>query len=362
MQRVLITGSNGLIGSEAAAFFDARGWKVHGIDNNMRRQFFGPDGDTTWNLRRLKRITRRFEHHDLDIRDREPLLLLVREIRPDLVIHCAAQPSHDLAKDRPFDDFEVNAVGTLNLLEAARRYCADSPFIFMSTNKVYGDAPNERPLVELATRYDYANPEDYEGIDETCRIDATLHSLFGSSKLAADILVQEYGRYFGMPTVCFRGGCLTGPNHSGVELHGFLAYLARAVREERTYRIYGYKGKQVRDNIHAFDVCQAFLAFYQNPRCAAVYNLGGGRANSVSVLEAIARFEELLGKRLRVEYVPQHRVGDHICYISNLRRFKTDYPGWEITRGLDDIFAELAYGPRRRHRDDELAQRSSSVA
>ncbi len=212
----------------------------------------------------------------------------------------------------------------------------------MSTNKVYGDAPNEIPLVELATRWDYARPEDYDGIREDCRVDACLHSLFGASKLAADVLVQEYGRYFGMPTVCFRCGCLTGPNHSGAELHGFLAYLARATREGRPYRIYGYRGKQVRDNIHAYDVCTAFLAFYERPRVAAVYNLGGGRANSVSMIEAIARFEELIGKKLRVEYIEQPRVGDHICYISDLGRLRADYPGWEITRSLDDIFREIA--------------------
>lgn len=228
------------------------------------------------------------------------------------------------------------------MLEAARRHYPEAPFIFMSTNKVYGDAPNEKALVELPTRWDYADPADYEGINESCRTDATLHSLFGASKLAADVMVQEYGRYFGMPTVCFRGGCLTGPNHSGAELHGFLAYLARAVKEGRTYRIYGYKGKQVRDNIHSYDVCTACLAFYESPRVAAVYNLGGGRANSVSVLEAIARFEEFIGKTLKVDYVDENRVGDHICYISDLRRLKTDYPRWEITRSLDDIFRELA--------------------
>jgi CDP-paratose 2-epimerase len=342
MKRVLITGSSGLIGSEAVTFFDERGWEVHGVDNNIRRDFFGPDGDTTWNLERLRRVTRHFTHYNLDIRNREGILDLVKTLRPDLIIHCAAQPSHDLAKDRPFDDFEINAVGTLNLLEATRRYCAESPFIFMSTNKVYGDAPNEKPLVELETRYDYADPNDYEGIDETCRIDASLHSLFGASKLAADILVQEYGRYFNIPTVCFRAGCLTGPNHSGAELHGFLAYLARAVKEGRTYRIYGYKGKQVRDNLHSYDVCTAFLAFYENPRVAAVYNLGGGRANSVSVIEAISLFEERVGKKLKVEYVEKNRIGDHICYITNMRRFKTDYPNWEITRSLDDIIQELA--------------------
>ncbi|MBI1892855.1 MAG: NAD-dependent epimerase/dehydratase family protein [Candidatus Rokubacteria bacterium] len=342
MKRVLITGSSGLIGSEAVTFFDTRGWEVHGVDNNMRRDFFGPDGDTTWNLERLKKATRRFTHHDLDIRDRPAVLDLVRRERPHLFIHCAAQPSHDLAKDRPFDDFEVNALGTLNLLEATRRYCAESPFVFMSTNKVYGDAPNELPLVELETRYDYADPAHHGGIDETCRVDACLHSLFGASKLAADVMVQEYGRYFGMPAVCFRGGCLTGPNHSGAELHGFLAYLARAVRDGRTYRVYGYKGKQVRDNIHSYDVCTAILAFYEHPRVAAVYNLGGARTNSVSVIEAIARFEELLGKRLKVDYVEAPRVGDHICYITSLQRFMTDYPEWGVTRSLEDIFRELA--------------------
>ncbi len=342
MRRVLITGSSGLIGSEAAVFFEQRGWEVDGIDNNMRRSFFGPDGDTLWNLERLRRETRRFTHHDLDIRDREAILPLMKAHRPDLIIHCAAQPSHDLAKDRPFDDFEVNAVGTLNLLEGARRYCPDAPFIFMSTNKVYGDAPNEKPVVELPTRWEYADPADAEGIDESCRVDASLHSLFGASKLAADVMVQEYGRYFNMPTMCFRAGCLTGPNHSGAELHGFLAYLAKVVKEERLYRIYGYKGKQVRDNCHSYDVCTAFLAFYEHPRRAAVYNLGGGRVNSVSVLEAIAVFEDLIGQRLNVEYVAEPRVGDHICYISDLRRLRTDYPQWEVTRSLDDIFRELA--------------------
>ena len=342
MRKVLITGSSGLIGSEAVAFFDQRGWEVFGVDNNMRADFFGSDGDTTWNLKRLMQITKHFTHHDLDIRNRLALLELVRQQRPDLIIHCAAQPSHDLAKDRPFDDFEVNAVGTLNLLEAARQYCTDSPFIFLSTNKVYGDAPNELPLVELATRYDYADFKQREGIDETCRLDACLHSLFGASKLAADVMVQEYGRYFGMPTVCFRGGCMTGPNHSGVELHGFLAYLARACLEGRIYRVFGYKGKQVRDNIHSYDVCSAFLAFYEKPKPAKVYNLGGCRANSISVMEAISRFEELTGNKLKVEYIEQPRLGDHICYISNMARFMTDYPHWEITHSLEDILSELA--------------------
>lgn len=345
-RRVLITGSSGLIGSEAVTYFDRRGWEVHGIDNNMRRDFFGPDGDTTWNLARLRGTTRRFEHHHLDIRDRNAILHLIAEQRPALIIHCAAQPSHDLAKERPFDDFDINAVGTLNLLEATRQFCAESPFIFMSTNKVYGDAPNERALVELETRWDYANAEDYQGIDESCRVDSCLHSLFGASKLAADVLVQEYGRYFTMLTVCLRGGCLTGPNHSGAELHGFLAYLARATREGRTYQIYGYKGKQVRDNIHAHDVCTFFEAFFQQPRVAAVYNLGGGRANSVSIIEAIRRFEALIGKQLAVAYVEQNRVGDHICYISDLRRIQADYPEWRQEYTLDRVFAEISVADR----------------
>ena len=344
-RRVLVTGSSGLIGSEAVAFFDARGWEVLGVDNNMRRVFFGADGDTTWNLERLRRVTTRFTHHDLDIRQRDAMLALFATARPDLVVHCAAQPSHDLARERPFDDFEVNALGTLNLLEATRQHCRESPFVFMSSNKVYGDAPNEKLMRELATRFDYADPADAEGIAEGCRVDAALHSLFGASKLAADVLVQEYGRYFGIPTVCYRGGCLTGPNHSGAELHGFLAYLARAVREGRTYRIFGYGGKQVRDNIHAHDVCEAMLAFYEAPRVAAVYNLGGGRANSISVLEAIARLEELAGRRLHTEYVDEARLGDHICYISDLRRLRADYPGWSITRSLDDILRELITRP-----------------
>ena len=338
----IVTGSSGLIGSECVSFLDARGWQVHGVDNNMRRDFFGPDGDTTWNLERLRASTSRFTHHDLDIRDRSEVDRLVAETRPALVVHAAAQPSHDLAASRPFDDFEVNAVGTLNILEATRRHAPESPFAFMSTNKVYGDAPNEILLVELETRWDYADPTFANGIGESMRIDATMHSIFGASKVAADVMVQEYGRYFGMPTVCFRGGCLTGPHHSGAELHGFLAYIARALKEGRTYRIFGYGGKQVRDNIHSFDVCQAILAFADSPRPAAVYNLGGGRANSVSVLEAIARLEELTGLAMQTEYVDEARRGDHICYISNLAALRRDYPEWELTVSLDEILRQLA--------------------
>lgn len=342
MRCALVTGSSGLIGSEVVEYLDGRGILVHGVDNNMRREFFGAHGDTTWNLERLRSATRRFEHHDLDIRNREQMLALVDELRPDLIVHCAAQPSHDLAAQRPFDDFEVNAVGTLNLLEAARRSTPEAPFVFLSTNKVYGDAPNEIPLIELETRWDFADPSFRNGIDENMRIDATMHSVFGASKAAADLLVQEYGRYFGMPTVCFRGGCLTGPHHSGAELHGFLSYIARAVREGIPYRVFGYKGKQVRDNIHAFDVCTAIMAFAESPRPGAVYNLGGGRENSVSMVEAIARFELLFGRTLEWTYVDEPRRGDHICYISDLSRFRGDYPDWRLTVGLDQLFDQLS--------------------
>ena len=347
-QTAIVTGSSGLIGSEVVSFLDARGWIVHGIDNNLRREFFGTQGDTGWNLERLQRETRRFVHHAVDIRDRQGILSLFEAERSALVVHCAAQPSHDLAASRPFDDFDVNAVGTLNLLEAARQSCPEAPFVFLSTNKVYGDAPNEIPVVELPTRYDYADGR--AGIDETCRIDETMHSLFGASKLAADVMVQEYGRYFGMPTVCFRGGCLTGPRHSGVELHGFLSYLARATRDGLRYRIYGYGGKQVRDNIHSHDVCTAVMAFAESPRSGVVYNLGGGRENSTSLLEAVDRFEDLLGTRLQTENVDEPRRGDHICYITDLSRFRSDYPDWEPTVSLDQIFDELADGARSRPR------------
>jgi CDP-paratose 2-epimerase len=338
----LVTGSSGLIGSEVVAFLDARGWRVEGVDNNMRREFFGPEGDTTQNLERLLRETRRFRHHDLDVRDRPRLVRLVAEHRPDLVVHAAAQPSHDLAAARPFDDFDVNAGGTVNLLEAVRRACPESPFVFLSTNKVYGDAPNELPLVELETRWDYAEPARREGIDESMRIDTTTHSLMGSSKASADVLVQEYGRYFGLPTVCFRAGCLTGSRQAGVELHGFLAYLARAARDGREYRIFGHKGKQVRDNLHARDVCTAVAAFAARPASATVYNLGGGRANSVSVVEAVGRLEELLGRPLATRYVDEPRRGDHVCYITDLSRFRSDFPDWDVTVDLDAIFSELA--------------------
>jgi len=294
-------------------------------------------------------VASRFEHRDVDVRDRETIVRTIAEERPDLVVHCAAQPSHDLAASRPFDDFDVNAVGTLNLLEGVRQACPESPFVFLSTNKVYGDAPNELELVELETRYDYADPAYRDGIDETCRIDATMHSVFGASKVAADVLVQEYGRYFGLPTACFRAGCLTGPKHSSAELHGFLAYLARAIGEGIPYRIYGYKRKQVRDNLHSFDVCTAIMAFADRPTPVAVYNLGGGRENSISMLEAVDRLEDLIGGNLEYEYVDEARRGDHICYISDLGRFRSDFPDWEVSISLEEILAELAAAqPRAR--------------
>ena len=339
--KVLVTGSSGLIGSEAVEHFDRQGHEVTGVDNNMRREFFGSAGDTLWNLERLKRTTKRFRHAALDIRDRAGIEELFRAQRFDLIVHCAAQPSHDKARDIPLLDFEVNALGTLNLLEATRHHSPEAVFVFMSTNKVYGDAPNEIPLKELEKRYDYERPEDYEGVDENCRIDRTLHSLFGASKAAADLVAQEYGRYFKMNVGIFRGGCLTGPAHSGVELHGFLSYLVKVTLSGGTYSVFGYKGKQVRDNIHSFDVVRAIEEFAAYPRPGEVYNLGGGRGNSVSMLEAIERIEQMSGKKLTWRYMEEARKGDHICYISNLGKFKKDYPNWKITRGLHTILEEL---------------------
>jgi CDP-paratose 2-epimerase len=344
--KVLVTGSSGLIGSEAVEHFDGQGHDVVGVDNNMRREFFGPAGDTLWNLERLKGKTKRFTHAALDIRDRAGIEELFRAHRFDLIVHCAAQPSHDKARDIPLLDFEVNAMGTINLLEATRQHCPEAVFVFTSTNKVYGDAPNEIPLKELETRWDYARAEDFAGVDETCRIDRTLHSLFGASKAAADLVAQEYGRYFGMNVCVFRGGCLTGPSHSGVELHGFLSYLVKVAMSGGKYSVFGYKGKQVRDNIHSHDVVRAIEEFAANPRPGEVYNMGGGRENSVSLLEAIARIENLTGRKIDWSYVEQPRKGDHICYISNLGKFKSHYPNWTVTRGVDAILEEIVRAQR----------------
>ena len=347
MKKILITGSSGLIGSQAVEYFDLQGRLIVGVDNNMRRVFFGDSGDTTRNLERVKRSTRHFTHYRLDIRDREDIFDLFRRNDFELIVHCAAQPSHDKAKDIPILDFEVNAIGTLNLLEAARQFSPKAVFIFMSTNKVYGDAPNELPLCELATRYDYSRPEDYEGINESVRIDQTLHSLFGASKVAADVMAQEYGRYYAMNVGIFRGGCLTGPAHAGVELHGFLSYLVKVALSGRTYTVFGYKGKQVRDNIHSYDVVRAFEEFARAPRPGEVYNLGGGRGNSISVLEAIDLVQELTGAPIQRVYREQARKGDHICYISDIRKLQSHFPDWHITRDLPSILNEMIESERK---------------
>jgi len=338
---LLVTGSSGLIGSEVVDYFCKLGWRVHGIDNNMRADFFGVGGDTRGNQRRLERLHANFVHHELDIRNRPAVLECLAEIRPTVLVHTAAQPSHDLAASRPFDDFDVNASGTLNLLEATRRFAADAVFVHMSTNKVYGDAPNEIELKELPSRWEYADPKYRDGIPESFRIDQSKHSLFGASKVAGDVMVQEYGRYFGLKCCCLRGGCLTGPNHAGVELHGFLSYLVKCNLEGRCYRVFGYKGKQVRDNIHSLDVARFIHAFVENPRCGEVYNIGGGRRNSISILEAFDRVSAVSGKRMKFEYVDRNREGDHICYISNLKKMRDHYPCWDITKSLDDIFQEI---------------------
>ena len=344
--RVLVTGSAGLIGSEAVEHFDAMGFDVTGVDNNMRADFFGPRGDTTWNRDRLLARCERYTHHDLDIRDRAAVDQLVAQIRPELVIHAAAQPSHDLAASRPFDDFDVNAGGTLALLEACRQHTPDAVFIHMSTNKVYGDNPNRLPLVELETRYDYDPEADVvgltsEGITEQLSLDDCTHSVFGASKVAADVLVQEYGRYFGLRTGAFRGGCLTGPHHSGVELHGFLSYLVAQAVAEGPYTMIGYKGKQVRDQIHSSDVVSAFWAFAQDPRPGEAYNLGGGRANAASNLECVELIAERCGRRPQLSFTDEARVGDHICYYTDMSKFRAHYPGWEQEYALDEIVAEM---------------------
>jgi CDP-paratose 2-epimerase len=341
-KKALITGSCGLIGSEVAVYLAQEGLSVSGIDNNQRAVFFGHEGDTRWTLQSLRTVVPGYKHFDLDIRDRASILRTIQDLRPDLIIHTAAQPSHDKAAAIPFEDFDTNAVGTLNLLEAARRFCPEAPFVHMSTNKVYGDLPNTIAMRESETRWDYADPNFEFGIAETFSIDQSKHSLFGASKVAADIMVQEYGRYFDMPTCCLRGGCLTGPNHSGVELHGFLSYLIRCNVEQREYKVFGYKGKQVRDNIHSEDVARFILAFCEQPRVGEVYNIGGGKENSCSIWEAFNMIEQITGQKQRYIYVDQNRSGDHICYYSDLRKMKAHYPSWTITIPLADIFRDIA--------------------
>lgn len=335
--KALVTGSGGLIGSACAQLLSGNGWHVVGVDNNMRQQFFGPGGSTNEMVRHLVDTLPDYRHCSLDIRDRQAIRELMREERPDFIIHAAAQPSHDKAASIPYDDFDVNAVGTLNLLVAAKDFCRESPFCFTSTNKVYGDRPNDLPLKETETRWDYT---DRDGIDETMSIDQCLHSLFGASKVAADVLCQEFGRYFQMPVGIFRGGCLTGPQHAAVELHGYLAYIVICAITGKEYTIFGYKGKQVRDQIHCRDVASLFLEFYQAPRCGEVYNLGGGRRNSLSILETIAMLKDL-GFALRYRYQDGNRIGDHICYISDLTKLRSHFPNWGLQYDLPGILAEI---------------------
>ncbi len=339
--KIIVTGSSGLIGSEVCRYFGKLGHTLHGVDNNQRATYFGPSGDTRWTEKLLTRELPDFEHHELDIRNRQGVLDLFEALKAEVVVHAAAQPSHDLVAQIPFDDFDTNAVGTLNLLEASRRHCPDVVFVHMSTNKVYGDRPNFIKMKELDTRWDYDDATYAEGIPETMSIDASKHSLFGASKVAADVLVQEYGRYFDIKSCCLRGGCLTGPNHSGVELHGFLSYLVKCNVEGKKYTIYGYKGKQVRDNIHSLDVARFIHAFIESPRVAEIYNIGGGKANSCSILEAFDAVAERTGKPMVSEYSDKNRDGDHICYYSDLSRMREHCPSWDISVSLDETFDQI---------------------
>jgi len=345
MNICVITGSSGLIGSESVAFFSSKFDKIIGIDNNMRAVFFGQDASTEWNTKRLVETTSNFEHHSIDIRNMSELEKVFATYNKDikLVIHTAAQPSHDWAAREPITDFTVNANGTLNLLEATRLHSPEATFIFTSTNKVYGDTPNFLPLVELEKRWEIDPEHHYykEGIDEKMSIDQTKHSLFGASKVAADVLVQEYGKYFEMKTAVFRGGCLTGPNHSGTQLHGFLSYLMKCAITGDKYTVFGYRGKQVRDNIHSWDLVNMFWHFYQNPRKGEVYNAGGGRHSNCSMMEAIEECEKITGKKMNYEYSENNRIGDHIWWISDVSKFKEHYPAWTMKYGIHDILSQI---------------------
>ena len=343
--KALITGSGGLIGSECVRLLAGQGWAVVGVDNDMRQVFFGPAASTEANVRALRESFPGYRHVGLDIRDRAGVRALLKDERPDFIIHTAAQPSHDKAAAIPYDDFDVNAGGTMNLLVAARDYCAESPFCFTSTNKVYGDRPNYLPLIEKEKRYDYA---DIDAIDESMSIDSCLYSIFGASKAAADVMCQEFGRYFQMPVGIFRGGCLTGPQHAAVELHGYLAYIVHCAVAGKSYKVYGYKGKQVRDQIHSHDVANLFLHFYRKPRCGEVYNLGGGRGNSLSILETVDALAAM-GYRLAYEYTGQNRKGDHICYISDLSKLQSHYPDWKLEYDLPRILSEIVQRNLNQH-------------
>ncbi|MFH1128466.1 MAG: NAD-dependent epimerase/dehydratase family protein [Candidatus Omnitrophota bacterium] len=344
MSVAIITGSCGLIGSEAVSFFSDLGFDVVGIDNNLREHFFGKDGSITWNQKRLLKHNKRYIHFSADIRNQEEIGKIFNKFRKDiaLIIHAAAQPSHDWAARDPMMDFEINAIGTMVLLEAARKYSPKAVFIFTSTNKVYGDRPNSLPFIESEKRFELPQAHQYyKGIDEAMSIDNCLHSLFGASKVSADIYSQEYGKYFGIRAGIFRGGCLTGPAHSGAQLHGFLSYLVKCCLTKRTYTIFGYKGKQVRDNIHSYDLINAFYYFFKNPRCGEVYNIGGGRFANVSILEAIEICEGITGEKLDYEYVKQNRIGDHIWWISDISKFKSHYPEWDYKYNIVDTIKEI---------------------
>ena len=352
MPIVIVTGSAGLIGAEACRFFAAKGLDIVGVDNDMRRYFFGPEGSTAWSRRKLRDTIPGYKHFDIDIRDQKAVEGLFRKYGKDIVgiLHTAAQPSHDWAAREPFTDFSINASGTLNLLEFTRRHASDAVFMFTSTNKVYGDSPNRLPLIELEKRWelDPTHPYSANGIPESMSIDGSLHSLFGASKVAADVLVQEYGRYFGLKTVCFRGGCLTGPGHSGVELHGFLSYLVTCALTGKAYTVFGYRGKQVRDNIHAFDLVNAFWHFFRAPRVGEVYNIGGGRASSCSMVEAIDMCQTLAGKRMNWSYKDSNRIGDHIWWITDTGKFRQHYPDWSLNYTIRSIIEEILENLRSR--------------
>lgn len=341
-KKVLVTGAAGLVGSESVSFFCERDFEVYGIDNDMRAYFFGSEASTSWNRKRLEEKYKNYKHYSFDIRDKENIGKLFKKYKFDLIIHTAAQPSHDWAAKEPLTDFSINAIATLYLLENFRKFCPEAVFVFTSTNKVYGDIPNKLPLIELETRWELQKKNKfYKGIDESMSIDNTAHSIFGAAKVAGDIMVQEYGKYFGLKTVCFRLGCITGPLHSGAKLHGFLAYLVKCIATGVNYTIFGYKGKQVRDNIHSYDLVTAFYEFYKKPRIGEVYNMGGSRHSNISILEAIEKVEELLKKKAKVVYNPKNRLGDHIWYISDVSKFQNHYPDWKYTYDGCSILKEL---------------------
>ncbi|HET7872377.1 MAG TPA: NAD-dependent epimerase/dehydratase family protein [Terriglobales bacterium] len=347
----VITGSAGLVGSEAVRFFAAQGLDVVGIDNDMRKHFFGHDASTEWQKQELLASVPRYRHYSFDIRDRESIFQLFQKLGRDivLVVHAAAQPSHDWAAREPITDFEVNAGGTLHMLEATRQFCPEAAFIFASTNKVYGDSPNRLPLMEQESRWEMDPGHRYaRGIDEEMSIDQCLHSVFGASKVAADVMVQEYGRYFGLKAACFRAGCLTGPNHSGTQLHGFLAYLMKCCLSGTPYRVFGYKGKQVRDNLHSSDLIRAFAMFFAKPRAGEVYNMGGGRDSNCSLREAIELCQEISGNALEWDYVPEPRTGDHIWWISDISKFQNHYPGYQLRYDVPAILREIHQQNRKR--------------